>query len=183
MTRHLYLFLALGLLFFAAACVDDTDPLIENEEEVITAVTLTLFSDSGEETVVLGFSDPDGDGGDDPVFSTTGTLVANSSYRGQLSFANETGSIDAEIVAEGTDHQVFYQTIQNLNLTFSYLDDDANNQPIGLMTQVTVGGPGSGNLIITLKHEPGKNPLTAIGNPELAGGETDVEVSFAVTVE
>ena len=183
MTHSLRFFLGLALLFSVAACADDDDPVIENEEEVITSSTFTLISDIGEETVTLEFSDPDGEGGNAPTITTTGTLAANSTYRGVLSFANEMESIDAEIIDEGTDHQVFYQTIAGLNMTFTYTDDNANNQPIGLQTQVTTGSASSGSLVITLKHEPSKNPLQAIGSPELAGGETDVEVFFQVSIE
>lgn len=184
MTNRLnYLLFAFVLLIFAAGCGEDEDPLIENEEEVITSVTLTLFPNGPQETVTLGFSDPDGDGGNAPVFSTDGQLVANASYRGQLSFANETGSIDAEIVSEGTDHQVFYQVGGGLNMTLAYLDTDQLLQPLGLMADVTIGAAGSGQLTITLRHEPTKSPIVPIGRPDLAGGETDVEVTFDVTVQ
>jgi len=72
--------------------------------------------------------------------------VANASYRGQVSFGNETGSIDAEIVQEGADHQVFYQAAGGLNMAFSYNDTDILNQPLGLMTELTTGAAGSGQL-------------------------------------
>lgn len=184
MTNRLnYLLFAFVLMIFATSCGEDEDPLIENEEEVITAMTLTLFPNGPQETITLGFSDPDGDGGNDPMFSTTGQLVANASYRGQLSFANEDGAIDAEIVDEGIDHQVFYQAEGGLNMTLSYLDFDLLSQPLGLMADVTTGAAGSGQLTITLRHEPTKNPIVAIDRPDLAGGETDVEVTFEVTVQ
>lgn len=184
MTNRLnYLLFAFVLIIFAAGCGEDEDPLIENEEEVITSVTLTLFPNGPQETVTFGFSDPDGDGGNDPVFSTDGQLVADASYRGQLSFANETGSIDAEIVDEGTDHQVFYETSGGVNLTLNYLDTDQALQALGLMTDFSTGATGSGQLKITLRHEPTKGPLVVINRPDLAGGETDVEVTFDVTVQ
>jgi len=184
MTNRLnYLLFAFVLIIFAASCGEDEDPLIENEEEVITSVTLTLFPNGPQETVTLGFSDPDGDGGNAPSFSTTGQLVANASYRGQVSFGNETGSIDAEIVQEGADHQVFYQAAGGLNMAFSYNDTDILNQPLGLMTELTTGAAGSGQLTVILRHEPIKGPLVTINRPDLAGGETDVEVSFDVTIQ
>jgi len=96
MTNRLYYFLAFALIIFAAGCVEDEDPLIENPEEEITAVTLTFFpTDASQETVVYGFSDPDGDGGDAPVFSYTGTLAVNSLYDSQVSFSGPMGAIDA----------------------------------------------------------------------------------------
>ncbi len=184
MTRQYLLLFCLGVLFFAAACGEDEDPLIENEEEVITAVTLTLFPNGPQETVVLGFSDPDGDGGMDPVFSSTGTIVANANYRAQVSFANDMGSIDAEIVDEALEHQVFYQVTGGLGLTFVYDDLDVAGQPLGISTLVTSGAAGAGDLTITLRHEPNKTAAgVSISNPGPAGGETDVEVTFAVTIQ
>lgn len=185
MTKKFALLLSISLLIFASACEPD-DPMIENEEEVITAVTLTLTPTGMQETVVLGFSDPDGDGGNAPVFSTTGTLQANASYQGQVSFANASGSIDGEIVNEGTDHQVFYQPGAAANLAFSYtsIGNDINGLPVGLNTTLQTGAAGVGTLTVTLRHEPNKAAAgIAIDNPAVAGGTTDVEVVFPITIE
>lgn len=178
--KRLFPFFALGLLTLFTACEED-DPVIENEEEVITQVTLTLFPSGTQEQVVFSFNDPDGDGGMAPELTQTGTLVAGADYRGQVSFANEDeGSIDGEIIEEGLEHQVFYET--NTNLTFAYTDMDAAMQPIGLQTSLTTGAAGSGNLTITLKHEPEKAGAV-ISNPDAVGGETDVEVTFPITIQ
>lgn len=183
MTRHLVLFLSLCFVLLFTAC-EDEDPIIENEEEVITAVTLTLFPNGPQEQVVLGFSDPDGDGGNAPVFSTTGNLIANAEYRGMISFANDMGSIDAEIVDEGAEHQVFYQPSNGLGLTFAYDDTDLLGQPLGLSTLLMTGAAGSGDLTVTLRHEPLKTAAgIAIDNPTPAGGETDIEVTFPITIQ
>lgn len=176
-------FFAVALLLFTAGCGEDVDPLIENEEEVITAVTLTFFPDGTQETVTLGFSDPDGDGGNAPMMSQTGDFVANSVYSAQVSFGNDTGSIDAEIAAEDTDHQVFYVKSSGLNLSTNYQDTDRNGNPLGLRTQMLTGDPSSGQLTVILRHEPDKAAMALPENPELAGGETDVEVVFDVTIQ
>lgn len=186
MFKKLAFLLSLSTLILFTSCGDDEDPIIENEEEVITSVTLTLSPNGPQETVVLGFSDPDGDGGDDPVFSTTGAIVANASYQGQLSFGNEDGSIDAEIIDEGIDHQVFYQVSGGANLDFAYatVGNDINGLPVGLSTLLTTGAAGNGELTITLRHEPNKLASgIAIDNPAVAGGSTDVEVTFQVAVQ
>lgn len=183
MTKRLLPLLAFALLLFVTSCGEDEDPIIDNEEEVITQVTLTLFPNGPQEQVTLGFNDPDGDGGNDPEFSQMGALIPNASYRGQVSFANvEEGSIDGEIVDEGLEHQVFYQTAGGLNMGFTYTDFDTAAQPIGLMTTVTTGDTGAGTLTITLKHEPNKVGAV-IDNSAAVGGETDVEVSFAVDIQ
>lgn len=181
--RLLYpLLFAFALVFFAQSC-EDEDPSIENEEEVITSVNLTLFAlDAGNEDVVLAFQDADGEGGNDPMMSQTGVLRTNASYRGQLSFGNEDGSIDGEIVEEGLEHQVFYEVGAGLNMSVEYTDSDALGQPIGLNTTFTTGGFGSGNLTVTLRHEPNKAGAQ-IDNPAAAGGSTDAEVVFTLSVQ
>lgn len=184
MTKKLAYLLGFALLIFVYACEEDEDPLIENEEEVITMATLTLFPNGPQETVTIGFSDPDGDGGMAPEFSQTGELVANGNYRGQMSFGNTTGSINAEIVEEGLEHQVFYQSSGGLNLDISYQDTDVAANPIGLVTQIIAGAAGSGQLTITLRHEPDKTAAgLSISNPDAAGGSTDVEITFDLTVQ
>lgn len=185
LTKKTAFLLAFALLIFAASCEPD-EPMIENEEEVITTVTLTLTPTGSQETVVLGFSDPDGDGGNAPMFSTTGTLLANTDYQGQVSFGNDMGSIDGEIIDEGVDHQVFYQAGGGANLDFSYtsVGNDVNGLPIGLTTALRTGAVSNGTLTIILRHEPNKTAAgIAIDNPAVAGGETDVEVTFPVSVE
>lgn len=184
MTRNLYFFLSLFLVVFAVGCDDDDDPVIENEEEVITRVTWTLTpSDAANETVTFTFVDADGDGGNAPVISGTGTFAANASYSGVVSFANEDELIDPEIREEDEEHQVFYPVASGLNLTVAYGDSDSDGNPIGLLTTVTTGAASTGDVDIILRHEPMKGSAATIGNPAAAGGETDVEVTFTATVQ
>ena len=171
----------IALLSLLAAC-DKDDPVIPNEEEVITTLRYTLTPDAGGNSVVLSFQDLDGDGGDAPVI-TAGTLAKNTVYNASLTLSNEQESpaddITAEILEEDEDHQFFFQTTVN-NLQIRYEDTDDNGDPIGLKTQVTTGEAASGDLTITLRHEPNKS---VDGNIENAGGETDIEVKFNINVE
>lgn len=184
MTKKLAYLLAFALLIFVYSCGEDEDPLIENEEEVITMATLTLFPNGPQETVTIGFSDPDGDGGMAPSFSQTGELVANANYRGQMSFGNEDGSINAEIVDEALEHQVFYQTSGGLDMSIDYQDSDSMSNPLGLVVEVITGAAGSGQLTITLRHEPNKTAAgVTIDNPDAAGGSTDAEITFDLTIQ
>lgn len=183
MSNKFLLLLSFALLLLVFACVEDEDPIIPNEEELITSVTLTLFPNGPQETVTLGFSDPDGDGGTAPSFSTTGTLQANASYRGMVSFGSPEGSIDAEILDEGVEHQIFYQVSSGLDMAVTYNDFDVQNQPLGLSVNVSTGAAGTGTLTVTLLHEPNKAAGATIGNPAPAGGSTDAEVTFPVTIQ
>ena len=177
MTQRLPFFLALFALITLSACGDDEDPNVTNEGEVITAVTLTLFPNGPHEQVALTWQDADGSGGNPPVTTVVGNLTANSNYRGQVSFTSGNQLIDAEILDEGADHQIFYET-DGLGWTLQYSDADEFGAPLGIMTNVQTADAGTGNLTVTLRHEPTKTPAVAIDNPDAAGGSIDAAVTW-----
>lgn len=162
------------------------DPVIPNEEEVITTLTYTLTPDGGGAPIVLSFQDLDGDGGNAPVI-TGGTLTANTTYHGAMELLNELESpaevITEEIEEEADEHQFFFQTTVG-GLTVAYDDQDVNGRPIGLASTLTTTGAGTGTLTITLRHQPDKAASGVSGGDITnAGGETDIEVNFNVDVQ
>jgi hypothetical protein len=175
-----YALLASTLIF--ASCSDDDDtPEPVNEEEVITTLTVTL--DSGSDTVVMQYQDLDGDGPDAATVTVSGSLSANTTYDGSIILLNETESpaenITEEIEEEDLDHQFFYTVGSGLDVAAEYGDADSEGNPLGLSFILNTGVASSGGLTFTLRHEPNK-PNTGLEN---AGGETDIEVTFDVTVE
>ncbi|MEZ4909684.1 MAG: type 1 periplasmic binding fold superfamily protein [Saprospiraceae bacterium] len=182
MIRHLFTLLLISLLF--SAC-DPDDPIVPNEEEVITTMTYTL-TDSNNNTVVFSFKDLDGDGGNSPVV-TQGTLKANTSYEGTVELLNEAGSpvenITEEVQKEADAHQFFYSSTVP-GIAIKYEDEDNNGKPIGLYTSLVTKDAGNGTLTIVLRHQPNKS-ATNVANGDItnAGGETDIEVTFDVTVQ
>jgi hypothetical protein len=49
---------------------------------------------------------------------------------------------------------------------------------------VSTGSPGAGTLRIILRHELNKSAAgVADGNPANAGGDTDLDITFAVTIQ
>ncbi|AWH75724.1 type 1 periplasmic binding fold superfamily protein [Dokdonia sp. Dokd-P16] len=169
-----------------AACSSDDDadiPEIINEEEVITTVTLTL--QSGSETIVLRSQDLDGDGPNAPTVTVSGDLDVSTVYNGSIEFLNETESpaedITEEVVEESDEHQVFYTPSTGLDAAVTYEDFDGNGNPLGTIVTFTTGDTaGEGTLTVTLRHEPNKPNDGSLSD---AGGETDVQVTFPVTVE
>jgi hypothetical protein len=175
-----YALLASTLIF--ASCSDDDDtPEPVNEEEVITTLTVTL--DSGSDTVVMQYQDLDGDGPDAATVTVSGSLSANTTYDGSIILLNETESpaenVTEEIEEEDLDHQFFYTVGSGLDVAAEYGDADSEGNPLGLSFILNTGMASSGGLTFTLRHEPNK-PNTGLEN---AGGETDIEVTFDVTVE
>jgi len=183
--NYLLFALMLTTALFFTSCGDD-DPEIENEEEVITTLNYTLTPTAGGTAVVLSFVDLDGDGGDAPTI-TGGTLAANASYTGSMELLNEAESpaenITEEIEEEDEDHQFFFQT-DIAGLSVAYTDQDSLMNPIGLSTTVTTGAAGSGELTVTLRHEPDKSASGVSGGDiSNAGGETDIEIAFPIDVQ
>lgn len=180
----------LGILFCIGtafvACSSDNDDLPEiiNQEELITTVKIELVSENGGETVVLNYLDLDGNGPNTPEI-TGGTLNPNATYTGTVTLLNETVSpaenISEEVKEEGVDHQFFYSS--TLNVTTTYLDMDKNGHPIGLAFKLNTNDIASGSFSIVLRHEPNKKAVgVQEGNMENAGGETDIFVTFPLSV-
>jgi len=184
-SNKIFLILSLFAFVFLTACNDD-DIDDNPEEEVITTFNYSLFSTSGE-LVTLSFQDIDGDGGDAPIIMG-GTLTANTTYIGTANFLNESVSpveiITDEIAEEDDEHQLFFVPSSSLNATVSYTDMDGDGNPIGLTSTLVTGDASSGQLTITLRHQPNKSADGVPGgNIANAGGETDIEVTFDVTIQ
>ncbi len=176
------LLLASGLLFTACSD-DDTPPPPIDEEEVITTLIVTLSSNSGQ-TIVLSSQDLDGDGPNAPVVNVGGPLSVATTYTGVIQLLNETVSpaepIHEEVAQESAEHQFFYTQGGNLSVTTNYEDFDVNGNPLGLNFTLATTSAGQGSITFTLRHEPLKpNDGTLSG----AGGETDISVTFPVTIE
>lgn len=183
---QLFTIALLSLIIGLTSCSKD-DPIIPNEEELITTMTYTLTPTTIGNPVVLSFIDMDGDGGDPPSITTVGALLSNATYTGKLSLSNDLANpavdISEEVLEEGVDHQFFFQSDVN-GLSIMYTDQDNDGNPIGLDTEVTATTAGTGNLTIILRHEPNKTAAgVSSGDITNAGGETDIEVTFAIDVQ
>lgn len=183
-----YILIFFGIALVLSACNKKDDPIapigpVTNEEEVITNLTLT-FTDPSDANLQYRFSftDPDGEGGADPVIIAD-TLPADTTLLLSLTLANASGSITQEIDNEGTDHQFFFQR-NGVSFVVVYDDADADGRPIGLRNVADTGAPGSGTLLVTLRHQPVKDAANvASGDITNAYGDTDIEVLFPLVVE
>lgn len=181
-------FIAFGFVASVLAfqsCNDDDDVLDVNEEEVITTATLTFVGGTGS-PIVMSFRDLDGDGGAAPVIAG-GTLDANTSYAYTIALLNEqetpAENITTEVREEGAEHQFFLRS-SGANVTFEYGDVDADGRPIGIVGTALTGAASTGSISVTLRHEPNKAAEgVSTGNIANAGGETDIEVTFPVTIQ
>jgi hypothetical protein len=95
--RHSIFILSLTAICFFSSCKKD-DPIIPNQEEVITTLIYTLTKASGE-SAELKFIDSDGDGGIAPIV-TSDFLSANTVYLGSLQILNEIVDPTEDITTE-----------------------------------------------------------------------------------
>ena len=188
--KLLFTLFAFGFIFTACDDDDDVTPELENEEEEITTVKLTFVDDSGTNpNVVVFWKDLDGDGGNPPVIDPI-TIVDGTAYTLSVEFLNENETpvedVTEEVEEEDDEHQVFFTgaAVGSL-ISVAYDDSDDDGNPIGLDNDVSIlqaGGPSVFTVI--LRHEPDKNATgVAQGDITNAGGETDVEVNFDLTVQ
>lgn len=174
------------LVSLIVASCEKEDPVIPNEEELITTMIYTLLPPDGGPARVLKFEDPDGDGGEDPVF-TVDDLDAGFTYTGSIVLLNEidtpADTVSNEVWDEATQHQFFFTAAGGLDLSVAYSDADADGLPVGLSNILTTGDASSGTLKITLRHQPDKSGEgVSDGDVTNAGGETDIEVTFDVDI-
>ena len=173
----------LTLILLNACSKDEAKPV--NEEEVITTVTTSLTSNG--QTIILQSKDLDGDGPNAPVVTVSGNLKAATNYAGTVTFLNETtnpvGNTTAEILTEGVDHQLFFQA-PTASGTFAYSDQDKNGKPIGLQFTLLTSTATTGNLTVTLRHQPNKSAVGVSGGDITnAVGATDASVTYPIVVQ
>lgn len=174
-----YLLVGLLSVVIISCSKDDDSPEPINEEEVITNMTVVLNPGN----ITLKSQDLDSDGPNAPNVTVSGNLSANTTYTGSVTFLNELESpaedITEEVEEEDDEHQVIFVS-SGVALSVSDLNTDGNGNDLGTQFSLSTAAAGSGTLRIVLRHEPTKpNDGTLAG----AGGETDIDVSFNVTVE
>ncbi len=172
-------------VLFISACSSDDDPEPELEQEIITRVEMEFTNTLTSEVVTARFNDPDGPGGNEPI-TTNPTLSAGTVYSVSLKLYNdlEGENITEEIEEEDDEHQFFFIQTGGVFSAITYDDLDAFGKPVGLKSKFTTGTAGAGTLRVILRHEPNKaNPGVASGIIDNAGGDTDIDIIFNVTVQ
>lgn len=169
-------------LIFSCSSDDESTPEPVLEEEVITTMTITLEAD-GQADVILQTQDLDGDGPDLPVVTVSGNLSSNTNYSGSITLLNETEdpaeNMTLEIEEEDLAHQFFYSVGSGLDAQTDYNDADSEGNPLGLDFVLSTYSASSGSITFTLRHEPNKPNMGL----EDAGGETDIEATFNVSIQ
>jgi hypothetical protein len=184
--------------------VDITFPLTisegdghDEEEEVINEIILTFTPTGGGDALSASWVDEDGEGVASPVIEDI-NLSANTDYELSISLLNTLGSevedITAEIMEEDDEHMFFFAftadiftdptgdgNVDSRQDPLVYNDQDANGNPVGLLTNWSTGAATSsaGNFRIVLKHQP--DLKTEVSDASVGG--TDVDISFSINIQ
>ena len=187
-----YALLAIPFLYFSCSDDDDnTPPPPVNEEEVITTMTITLVASDQSGVVVLQTRDLDGEDGEDPVVTVSGSISNMTSYIGSIQWLNEMEDepedITVEILEEADEHQVFFGIGDGLPIQVVYADEDGDGNPVGvnfILAPTEAGVTGSGPLTVTLVHVPVKpNEGDLDSGYEAGGSSIDIQTTFDLVVE
>jgi hypothetical protein len=193
--------LLIPLGFFMASCEKD-DPVPEIDQEVITDVTLTFTEvDENQQpiagsSIVAVASDAEGISlGNALEIDVISSLEPGKQYQLVISLYNSIAGEDVtvEVAEDDTEHQFYFLGSAFVGdeafLTYAYDDSDRNGNPVGLEGYVTVNETPTattGTFRVVLRHDSNKD-FTGADNPnfenfEQAGGESDVDVTFEVTL-
>lgn len=193
--------LLLAAFVFASCGTDSSpeDPPIENEEEVITDISLIFTnSDDDSDVVTARAQDPDGGGVEELQVLDDIQLQAGVTYRLTFEILNGLESppedIGEEIEEEADEHQIFFQFTENAfsspegNGNFDNTDDpinygdfDGDGNPVGLETVWTTSDEtlSDGSFRVRLQHQPDiKSSSTTVND-----GDTDFDINFTLVIQ
>ena len=191
--------MATGLCF--ASCSDDDVPPAENDEEVITDVTLTFTNSADPTDVVTALAqDPDGEGIEELEVKDAINLKPETTYTLTLQIenkldANDPEDITEEIAEEDHEHQFFFSfsndafsnpagngNIDTASDPLVYKDEDENGNPVGLSTTWTTSAAAlaAGTFTVRLLHQP-DGLKTATSGVEV--GDADFDLTFVLNIQ
>lgn len=181
--KNISLLITSMLLLLLSACTKRPNPQYEVAMEEIdkTIIHFILLDENLEETTDTTAI----------VFNRYGEaqsekldLKAGGNYKMLLALSYQDESVNEEIEEEGEEHQFFFWSVPaDLMRSFEYLDEDEEENPIGLVNQIGFSDhEGEGKFHIVLRHGLDKNHATiADGNTSNfrdAGGSDDLNLVF-----
>lgn len=179
-----YLLLALmGSVIFSTSSCGGDEPVPIDEEEVITAVTISLTPTGKGQDAEATISTLTGT----QVQNAPLTLKAGTTYDAVITLTDESTNPvtdrTAEIREENDEHLFVYTFTADANsqasLNVVIEDKDQGGRDVGLESTVTTGpNTGNGKLRVILKHQPGGLKT----GTNTTAGTTDVDVNFNVIV-
>ncbi|TAF35014.1 MAG: type 1 periplasmic binding fold superfamily protein [Cytophagales bacterium] len=176
----------LAVVISFGSCKKDEHNHGSDQENLTTLKLIFKNKASGVEQTFV-YADKDGVGGNNPTQDPI-ILADGANYDLTLQVLDESGTtakdITPEIITKGEEHQFFFtnSSIGTL-VNVKYEDKDAKNNPIGVKNTLTSIRAGKGKFRVSLRHEPNKSAAgVKDGQIANAGGETDIEADFDISV-
>ncbi len=170
----------LCLTLFTSCSDDDDNPTEVLEEELITNVTLTFTNNANaEDVVVLSSVAPDGQDGESTE-NVTGSFTTGATYALTLGLAAEDEDVLNEDIIPEADEHFFVYAVNGINLTMTRDNDDEmgpDENKLGVKTTWIAGESSTGNLQISLIHEP-ETVDDSNGFGSATGGSEDINITF-----
>ncbi|MEM9919504.1 MAG: hypothetical protein AAF990_15480, partial [Bacteroidota bacterium] len=176
---------------------DPDAPPCENEEEVITDVTLTFTPMGGGAAITATAQDPDGAGPLPIQITKDIELTESTMYEMSVTLFNsiENEDITEEIMEEDDEHMFFFAFTDSLFTSpagngnadnrddpIDYNDFDRNSLPVGLSTdwetECIEDDEIAGTFRVVLKHQPGVKTATSTIN----NGGTDIDLTWDIKI-
>ncbi len=192
MMKYLSFILVAVTIFALSSCDKEKNEVIEephvHEEEVITTVRLVITNNAGFNKT-FSYKVDNGFNSSSPATPVIDDVVldANTTYNVDVQVWNESETpaedITEEVKEEGADHLFLLESSPSTgagSIGFSNGSKDANGDALNQTLDFTTGDAGTGQLTVTLKHEPTDKSAT---DPPGAGGETDAQAIFPVTIQ
>lgn len=173
-----------AIIFFSACDSDDPKPVVD--QELITTLRITFKKvGAAEDPLTFVWKDIDGSGSGTPDIDPI-ALDAHSEYTYTLTLLNESVNpaedVTLEIEEADEEHQFFFSATVDGIIT-TYEDVDGDGKPLGLINTILTDHEGTGTFTVTLIHQPNKDAVgVEDGNPANAGGDTDLETEFPLTI-
>lgn len=179
--RKLTWMLLFGITSLFMQCKDSGEEVKPDEEnELITTVTLKFTEEGTTNVTTFKSSDPDGEGGSAPVIQPI-SLKAATTYSVSVELLDESKTpvvdITKEVAEKDEEHLFIYTASPTSLLTYTAEDKDANNYPVGLKGKAVTGAAGTGKLKVQLRHQPGTKNGTA------TPGSDDVNIDFDLKID
>lgn len=165
---------------------DDDQPEIPqpviNEPEQITTVELHFTESATSAHFQASWADLDGPGGDAPIIDSI-TLDSGAVYEVEVMFLDASGDsaedLTEEIHEEGDQHIICFEPEGALSTALNVVRTDSDgNYEVGLESTWSALSKSTGELHLTLKHQP-----DGLKDGTCSPGETDVEVHFDLIIK
>tara|TARA_Y100001980_G_scaffold9813_1_gene2607 strand:+ start:759 stop:1325 length:567 start_codon:yes stop_codon:yes gene_type:complete len=172
------LFTLLSSTVIYSCSKSDDEPEEVNEQEVINRVSIVLAEGSNSQTITWN------EGSTPPaIILDVDKVYTASIYFYDASDPTDVEDITEEVIEEADEHFVLWEIAGLSDITITSASNDVSGSDgigINLVTDWSTGGAESGNIKVTLIHEPTTKSGT---NRASFGGETDIELTFPTTVQ